>query len=347
MVSLHAKVAQGIEGRLPTWHVNLSLSSHRRGFTLVELLVVIAIIAVLIGLLLPAVQSAREAARRISCTNNLRQLGLGLHNAQSATGFFPAGQNVPVRSGNATGHSRIFPTNALVTSGRVGTEPLKDRYSSWLVSIMPYIEQDALYQSLNLSLRDGGWVSGNTAATASVVNLYLCPADNIPNKVNDIFGRFYGRNSYLGNAGTRIWFRDSMANDGVLGVNTSHSPTSIVDGTTHTFLAGERSYQDPAYDMMLEGGWALASFAGLGRSNLGHFPNGIPVNYTLPSGAVTGSPNFLENDRQASFGSVHAGGANFVMCDGAVRFVTLTSVGDSPLLQRLARPADGEVARLP
>jgi len=153
MVTPHAKVAHGIEGRLPTWHVNPSLSSHRRGFTLVELLVVIAIIAVLIGLLLPAVQSAREAARRTSCTNNLKQIGLAMHMFEQVYKLFP-----PARS---DGNNAVWPRS-------------RPRNHGMFAIILPYIEQGSLLDATGYDFEQHWDNVVNRTAAQAIINTYQC-----------------------------------------------------------------------------------------------------------------------------------------------------------------------------
>ena len=132
------------------------MSKQRSGFTLIELLVVIAIIAVLIALLLPAVQSAREAARRTQCVNNLKQLGLALHNYGSSYGAFPIGRSV-------------FPN---WTAG-----PTPYSYSPFAM-LLPFVEQSPLYASINFNLPSGtAYQAGNTTALATAVAGFLCPTD--------------------------------------------------------------------------------------------------------------------------------------------------------------------------
>ena len=135
--------------------MNQSHARSRGGFTLVELLVVIAIIGTLVGLLLPAVQVARESARRSTCTNNLKQIGVASHSYLSAYGKFPQG----CRISNTTGQERV----------------------TWGVWLLPYVEEDGLYKTINLTLGEGSSTATTTNGPAfqKRVNSYLCPSDTV------------------------------------------------------------------------------------------------------------------------------------------------------------------------
>lgn len=316
-----------------------------RAFTLIELLVVIAIISVLIGLLLPAVQKVREAAARMSCQNNLKQVSLACHTYHDATSAFPPGVNVPI--GALSG--MLFPSNILFTTGKVGQPPFPGQFGSWLMYLLPSIEQDNLRKGLDFTVREYGNCNGPNSVGAQVVKIFICPSDPLPNLVSTYttggVTYYFGMNSYLGNGGTRSWFLDfNYSVDGIFHLNSRTTITGITDGTSNTFLAGERYHKDPAYtNIATLGGWAWSNYQAV-QDCIGS--TRVPVNYLCPAGS---NPNsFLVADpRVCAFGSGHTNGANFAFCDGSVRFLTMANTGDLPVLQALSTRAGGEVVATP
>jgi prepilin-type N-terminal cleavage/methylation domain-containing protein/prepilin-type processing-associated H-X9-DG protein len=318
--------------------------TRRRGFTLIELLVVIAIIAILIGLLLPAVQKVREAAARMQCQNNLKQIGLAVMNFEGTYQHFPPGVNVPI--GTASG--MVFPTNTLVTSGKVTQPPFPNQFGSWMAYILPFVEQDNLQKQYNFNVREYGNCNGPNSTGAQIVKIYICPTDPMPNPVTTYttggVTYYFGMNSYLGNGGTRSWFVDANYSvDGIFHLNSKVTIAGIMDGTSNTFMAGERYHKDPVYTAIGGlGGWAWSNYQApqdcIGSTR-------APLNYTIPPGTTL---NFASQDpRVAAFGSGHTTGANFVFCDGSVRFISTSGTGSLPNYQALSTRAGGEVTDLP
>jgi prepilin-type N-terminal cleavage/methylation domain-containing protein/prepilin-type processing-associated H-X9-DG protein len=208
----------------------------RRGFTLIELLVVIAIIAMLIALLLPAVQSAREAARRAQCVNNLKQLGLAVHNYIAANSSLPLGDFYWAGSSEKPAMATI--------AGNGG-----DRYSwGWTVPILPFVEQQPLYSAWNIccGFRDpgGGGPFINTTVMYNQLTLFLCPSENVPGRPQTPYAAL----NYVGNVGgpgAIQSFSGTMIS--AYWGNTTQAPTTnciglaaITDGTSNTALFSER-----------------------------------------------------------------------------------------------------------
>jgi prepilin-type N-terminal cleavage/methylation domain-containing protein/prepilin-type processing-associated H-X9-DG protein len=321
----------------------------RRGFTLIELLVVIAIIAILIGLLLPAVQKVRQAAARMQCSNNLKQIALASHNHHDTYQRFPPGINLPISNQSGA----IFPNNALVTSGQVGPPPVPNQFFSWCEAILPFVEQDNLQKNLDLTQREFANCNGPNSVGAQNVKIYVCPSDIFPsNPTTFVSGGvtyYFGMNSYGASNGTRSWFTSNgvYKTDGVFYYNSATRITDIIDGSSNTLLFGERYHLDPNWttgssNINVIGGWAWANFSAP-QDYLLSTP--VPINYTVPAGQ---GGNFNATDpRVCAYGSGHTGGANFALADGSVRFLTLTSNADLPVLQALSTRAGGEVVSLP
>jgi prepilin-type N-terminal cleavage/methylation domain-containing protein len=324
----------------------------RSAFTLIELLVVIAIIAILIGLLLPAVQKVREAAARATCSNHLKQIGLAIHNYEGVNNKFPPGINVPI----GTGSGMVFPTNALYTSGKIKDPPFPGQFGSFFEYILPYVEQDNLQKAVNFSQNQYGNCNGPNSTGAQIVKIFMCPSDYLPNTVTTYttggVTYYFGMNSYMGNGGTQAWYVSNATFDGVLYVNSKITINGITDGTSNTLLVGERYHKDPCMNdanmgagkgIESLGGWAWANYSAHQDYIAG---TNIPINYTLAP-CSSAPPFALQDPRVGAFGSGHTGGCNFVLCVGSVRFLTLTGTGDLVTLQRLAMPNDGQVVQIP
>jgi prepilin-type N-terminal cleavage/methylation domain-containing protein/prepilin-type processing-associated H-X9-DG protein len=295
----------------------------RKAFTLVELLVVIAIIGILVALLLPAIQAARGAARRISCTNNLKQIALATHNYHDTHSVFPAGGlNWPAPPGQPN--------------------PPRFRNVSLFVLILPQVEQGPLSASWDF---DDPWQNILSGRAATVLNVLICPADYLPSRVAvDSSGRQFGMTSYGGNAGVQSYQTANATRDGVFYMNSNHRIADILDGTSNTLLFGERYHRDVEYDLNAGtftkmGGWGYwcpsAGPPGMGDVTLGSM---VPINYLHPRGVAVDTAH--EARRITAMGSGHSGGCNVALADGSTRFVSENV--DDATFRALSTRAGGE-----
>lgn len=322
----------------------LSKKTQSSGFTLVELLVVIAIIGILIGMLLPAVQQVREAARRSQCANNLKQIGLAMHNHESSFGYLPPGLNLPIGSGSGSISLTTF-RNDLEPFG-VTQPKLSGKFGSWMIWILPYIEQNNIYDQLNLNVRETANSAGPNSVGAKIIPSYICPSDYLPTDTVSFGSSVFGVNSYFGNAGVKAWFyRTAPPFEGPLYYNSATTFGDIQDGTSNILLVGERFSYDPEWEGFADyRGWAWANVNSARDCIAGTME---VINYKLPPGTGPSAPSFTLQDRKfSSFSSGHPGGANFVLGDGSVHFLRSTSTSTLPALQNLGRIADGNVVSL-
>ena len=300
-------------------------TTRRCGFTLVELLVVITIIGILIALLLPAVQAAREAARRTQCTNNLAQIGIALHNYEAAHEVLPPGvvnPKGPVRN-KAEGY-----------------------HVGWLVQVLPYIEENVAYKHVDFSV--GVYDKKNEPVRRLKMRMFLCPSD--------AYG--YARPRGGGQAGTGepgdvaistyagchndVEAPIDQDNHGVLFLNSHVGSRDVTDGTSHTIYVGEKSVDEHELDL----GWMSGTRATL--RNTGELPNASRPGRPRPAepGALAGQPAEAAKEGPADlkvggFSSSHPGGLNVVLGDGSCRFISETV--DRQLYQQLGNRADGKL----
>jgi prepilin-type N-terminal cleavage/methylation domain-containing protein len=345
----------------------------RRAFTLIELLVVIAIIAILIGLLLPAVQKVRNAADRLRCVNNLKQIGLALHSYHDQKGTLPPAIAEPAAP------TYISP---------------QFKYVSWLARILPFVEQKSLYDS-GLPVQSTGVAQSMVQAFKSqdttganpynsedpftspphrglgtVMDLYKCPSDARQYLAQYADGLTVAFTGYLANNGTNAKDRD-----GVIYWNSKVALLDITDGTSNTLMVGERP---PSADLVFgwwyagAGQWNVNSSIGevdsgscdvsMGTAEFNYQQNSIQPEDSCPKGPYAfgqvvqappgmGYPQFNGPGTasnpcdQFHYWSLHFTGSNFLFGDGAVRFLTYDT---SPvLMQALGTRAGGETANPP
>ncbi|PQO38666.1 DUF1559 domain-containing protein [Blastopirellula marina] len=319
-----------------------------RGFTLVELLVVIAIIGVLIALLLPAVQQAREAARRMQCSNNLKQLALAMHTYESSYRSLPSGGN--------GGGSTMASSNAFSVHAR----------------LLPFVEQSSLQDLIDFRqpVLAGSPPGFSNPAAKELVSMFLCPSDSAPERAEVKFGTMsFGTDlpgtNYMANTGTGIsaagkaYYDPAFPTDGVFFFDSSTRFADLTDGTSNTVVLAE-SLRGPGQDLTstpltnLPKPYRLAANLSAGRSRLGTSPGGVDPMFaeadiqgatewrgdrgfpwiwgqasaTLFNSYLTPNSNlpdaYAHSRGWFAARSLHPGGVNAAMADGSVKFVAET-----------------------
>lgn len=269
-----------------------SESRRCRGFTLIELLVVIAIIAVLVALLLPAVQQAREAARRSQCKNNLKQLGVAIHNYHDTHQVFPMAVNS-------------------ITCATGTPNYAANRFWGWGTYVLPFMENAALFEQLAPNgctnpMPGNGLLYGADRLMQMPMPAFACPSDT-GDDINVFLGSYsksnYVINETIGNVNTKVRMRD------------------ITDGQTNVLLVGERALKREPAGQRQTGAivWGRNTNTDASNKFRANWPINTP-NPTTSSTAISGDNGCFRHNTS----SQHTGGAHFVMCDGSVRFINET-----------------------
>ncbi len=286
-----------------------SFHSRTRAFTLVELLVVIAIIGVLVALLLPAVQAAREAARRVSCLNNMTQLGLATQSYEF--------------------HHEALPPGVTNPDGPIRNEP-QGLHVSWTIQVLPYLEQNALWSRFDQS--KGAYAPENAEVRRTHVDVLMCPSYAGTGKNSDLT---IARGTYAG-CHHDVEAPIDADNHGLLFLNSKIRFNDIYDGSSQTILLGECLPGDDPFDM----GWVSGTRATLRNTGSIDQPR-------RPGPPIIDAPIAPSSDQPGStavggFGSYHSGGVCVVaFADGSTR--TISETIDMEILRRMGHRADGEI----
>ena len=289
------------------------VESSRRGFTLIELLVVLAVIGLLVSLLLPAVQQVREAARKTQCKNNLKQLGLALHNYHDTFDGLPPGAVTNVVS-SATSNCTV--------SGLTN----RSTYAPWSVLLLPYLGQTPRYQQFDCDRSFAGLIhppapTANDAEQQRSNAAFECPSD--PNN-----GKGFANSNYFGVmgggaqpdcAGTGPYSGRVFSYNGLFQNNSRWRLTDVLDGTSNTFLLGETCYlQLPGPNPSFHGTWAASLWVVPAGGE-----SGVPITLATaiePINRFSLNParDWTIEHQSRTFGSRHTGGCHFLMADGSV-----------------------------
>lgn len=343
---------------------SLSTTRHRpgrfRGFTLIELLVVIAVIAILAALLLPAVQSAREAARRSTCRNNLKQIALALHAYHDTMTLFPPGMtgyDDPPLGGSVPGHNGL----------------------AWSSHILPQLDQQALYEKFDFKYNFWLYRSlQNNLVTQTILPVYRCPSDQGPTR-QTLFGSVldqatsnYPANFGIGGPGSNCGASSNDFIAGIFGINTAIRIRNIKDGASNVLLIGERRMTPgcsadthattpdgsfctfwgaadgadwaPVILGTTATGFPCSNVQGQFRGNVAGLPGGsrpIPINRDSLGERLRVTHSSGTNRTSMGFSSWHQGGAHFAIADGSVRYIS-DSIDLNTYVNLSAR-SDGQV----
>ena len=312
------------------------VQAKKNGFTLIELLVVISIIAILVSLLLPAVQQAREAARRTQCKNNLKQIGIAFHSYHDS--------------------HRMFPPGWVEASGNIPTRPPENGFS-WAAFILPQLDQGNLYSQIRFTAplylepdRNPSTTvieNNETLVATQVIPVFRCPSDAGPARHNNLGSldpvtiQNQATTSYVACFGDKVVAdnaSDTGPGGGVFSRNSSVRIRDIRDGTSSTLLVGERrwaGFYSPGIPKFGDAYWA-----------------GTPDNWLMDILGTAGVN--INSVHSAKFSSEHQGGAHFVFADGHVRFISenMESNPGNPaptgvymgIFQKIANISDGQTA---